>query len=51
MLRRISLKELSLELVKEHLTIRATTSCLPREVQEKAPNLTGQPVPKEKPAQ
>jgi hypothetical protein len=34
--------------VKEQLTIRATTSCLPREVQEKAPKLTEQPVPKEK---
>jgi hypothetical protein len=51
MLRRIFQKELSLELVKEQLTTRATTSCLPREVQDKAAKLTGQPIPKEKPAQ
>jgi hypothetical protein len=35
MLRRIFLKELNLELVKEQLTIRATTSCLSRKFQEK----------------
>jgi hypothetical protein len=35
MLRRIFLKELSLELVEEQLTIRATTTCLPRKFQEK----------------
>jgi hypothetical protein len=51
MLRRIFLNALNLELFKEQLTIRATTNCLLREVQEKTPKLTGQPVPKETPAQ
>jgi hypothetical protein len=51
MLRIIFLKELSLELFKEQLTIRATTSCLSREVQEKAAKLTGKHDTKEKPEQ
>jgi hypothetical protein len=50
-LRRILQKVLSLELFKKQLTIRATTSCLLQEVEEKAATFTVQLVPKEKPAQ